>query len=160
MATPHIAGTMALLRQIYPTWSVTELKALVMNNANHDIFLNVGPALPKTGPGRVGAGREDLGVATSGSVVAYADDGTGRVSVSFGAVEVQTATSISRTIRVANKGLNTASFTIAYNGTNMPAVQGAGFSTSTGALTVIGGTSKTFTVTLSADPTAMRHSRD
>jgi len=31
MATPHIAGSMALLRQLHPDWSVAELKALIMN---------------------------------------------------------------------------------------------------------------------------------
>src|ERR1051326_5684150 len=37
MATLHIAGSMALLRQLHPDWSVAELKALIMNTANHDL---------------------------------------------------------------------------------------------------------------------------
>ena len=33
MAAPHVAGTLALLRQLHPSWSVEELKALLMNTA-------------------------------------------------------------------------------------------------------------------------------
>ncbi len=53
MATPHVAGVMALLRQLYPSlgvgsagrgqqsWTVEDLKALVMNTASREI--RVGP---------------------------------------------------------------------------------------------------------------------
>src|SRR5256885_53353 len=33
MASPHVAGAAALLRQLHPRWSVTEIKALLMNPA-------------------------------------------------------------------------------------------------------------------------------
>ena len=38
MASPHIAGVAALMRQAHPTWSVPELKALMMNTALHDLW--------------------------------------------------------------------------------------------------------------------------
>ena len=34
MAAPHVAGVMALLRQLHPDWSVEQLKALAMNTAD------------------------------------------------------------------------------------------------------------------------------
>ena len=37
MAAPHMAGIMALLRQLHPAWTVEELKALAMNRALHDV---------------------------------------------------------------------------------------------------------------------------
>ncbi len=39
MATPHVAGVMALLRQLHPDWSVEQLKALAMNTATHDVTM-------------------------------------------------------------------------------------------------------------------------
>ncbi len=33
MASPHIAGSAALLRELHPTWSVEEIKAVLMNTA-------------------------------------------------------------------------------------------------------------------------------
>ncbi len=43
MASPHMAGVMALLKQIHPTWSVAELKALAMNTATNDLWTGAGP---------------------------------------------------------------------------------------------------------------------
>src|SRR5439155_15358017 len=37
MAAPHVAGTMAILKQIHPTWTPQQLKALVMNTATNDV---------------------------------------------------------------------------------------------------------------------------
>ena len=59
MASPHMAGIMALLRELHPDWSVEELKALVMNYATHDTTLYPNATPPKFGPSRVGAGRVD-----------------------------------------------------------------------------------------------------
>ena len=53
-ATPHVAGTMALLKQLHPTWTVEQLKALIMNTADHDLFVNIGESGTKVGPGRIG----------------------------------------------------------------------------------------------------------
>src|SRR6185369_10584904 len=54
MATPHITGSMALLRQLHPDWSVAELKALVMNTANHDLFTGLDGTGVKFGMARIG----------------------------------------------------------------------------------------------------------
>src|SRR5262249_34329469 len=160
MATPHIAGSLALLRQLHPSWTAEELKALLMNNANHDLSLTIGPALPKTGPGRVGAGREDVAATLDTNVVAYNADGSGRVSVSFGSVEVATLTTLNRTVKVANKGKTSGTYTVAFNGTNMPDIPGVTITTSTAAVTVAPGATATFDVILTADPPALKHSRD
>ena len=60
MASPHVAGAMAILKQLHPTWSVEELKALVINTAAHDLYLSSNGVAPRYGVGAVGAGRLDV----------------------------------------------------------------------------------------------------
>ena len=84
-----MAGVMALLKQAHPTWSVEQLKALAMNTAGHDLFSQFGQTGNKYGVGRVGSGRVDIPAALSSNSIALNDDGSGAVSVSFGAVEVR-----------------------------------------------------------------------
>jgi subtilisin family serine protease len=61
MATPLTAGTVALLRQLHPTWSPAQIKALLMNTANHETYnLPVGATgRTRLSPTRQGAGRID-----------------------------------------------------------------------------------------------------
>lgn len=159
MASPHVAGAMALLRQLHPTWSVEELKALVMNTANHDLFTGVNGTGSKFGVQRIGAGRLDLQDASNDEVVAYSDDGSGGVSVSFGAPEVVGTANIQRTVRVANKGAVDKSYDLSYVAlTDAPGVT---YSFPDGPnINVPAGGSTTFTVQLDATAAAMKHVRD
>ena len=159
MASPHVAGAMALLRQLHPTWSVEELKALVMNTANHDLFTGINGTGPKFGTARTGAGRIDLEDASNGEVVAFSDDSSGGVGVSFGAPEVVGTASIQRTVRVANKGAVDASYDLSYAAlTDAP---GVSFSFPDGPnVTVPAGGSTTLTIQLDANAATMKHLRD
>lgn len=159
MASPHVAGAMAILRQLHPTWSVEELKALVMNTANHDLFTGNSGTGAKFSPARTGAGRIDLQDASSSEVVAYSDDDAGAVSVSFGTPEVVGSSTLIRTARVVNKGLTDATYDLAYVGLfDQPGVD---YSFPDGAsVTVPAGGSATFRIQLSADAAQMRHPID
>jgi uncharacterized repeat protein (TIGR01451 family) len=113
MATPHTAGTMALLRQLHPDWSVEELKALLMNGAVHDITvgtntLGLNPGLAY-GLGRVGAGRIDVPSSAQNSVTAFNDDDPGTVTLGFDSPVVSSVDRIKR-LRVVNHGSQTATF--------------------------------------------------
>jgi subtilisin family serine protease len=159
MASPHVAGAMALLRQLHPTWSVEELKALVMNTANHDLFTGINGTGSKFGVQRTGAGRIDLADASSAEVVAYSDDASGGVSVSFGAPEVVGTASLHRTVRVANKGSVDVSYDLSY--VALSDVPGVTYTFPDGPnVTVPAGGSTTFTVELTANAAAMKHVRD
>ena len=107
MASPHVAGVMALLKQIHPTWSVAELKALVMNTATNDIWTTTAHTANFT-PTRIGAGRVSASNATQSSVVAYNAIDPGQVNVAFGEVEVTGNQSITKSIAVKNKSTTTA----------------------------------------------------
>jgi subtilisin family serine protease len=159
MATPHISGAMALLRQLHPDWSVAELKALVMNTANHDLFTGIDGTGTKFGVARIGAGRADLKDASEAEVIAFADDDTGGVGVSFGNPEVLGTATDTRTVRVENKGTVDATYNVGYAGLND--VPGVDYSFPDGpTVTVPAGGSTTFRIQLNANAAAMKHPRD
>jgi subtilisin family serine protease len=159
MAAPHVAGAMALLRQLHPTWSVEELKALAMNTANHDLFTGPHGTGSKYAVARIGAGRIDLQDASAAEVVAYSDDVPGAVGVSFGTPEVVGTANHTRTIRVVNKGPVDASYDLAYVGlSNVPGVDYSFPGGTT--ITVPAGGSATFSIELTANAALMKHPRD
>lgn len=158
MAAPHVAGSMALLRQIHPDWSVEELKALVMNTANNDIRSANAANSPLFGPGRVGAGRITLEQAQSSQVVMYDANGDGAVSVSFGEVEVVGSATLTRQVRVANKGTSAATYTVGYlSRVDIPGVE---YTFSPPTVTVAAGATQTISVKLTADAAIMQHTKD
>ena len=159
MSAPHVAGAMAVLRQLHPTWSVEELKALVMNTANHDLFTGPHGTGSKFAPARIGAGRIDLQDATEAEVVAYSDGDAGGVGVSFGTPEVVGDATMTKTVRVVNKGTVDASYDLAYVG--LSDIPGVDYSLPEGASIVVpAGGSVTFPVQLTANAAAMKHPRD
>src|SRR5581483_11033754 len=117
MATPHVAGEMALLRQLHPEWTVNELKALAIDTAIDDV-VNVHtnpPGLQRYSPSRVGAGRIDLPDAATDSVIAFDPDNPDLVSLSFGAPEVANTLTLTKTIRLLNKGSSPVTYSVTYD---------------------------------------------
>ena len=120
MAAPHTSGITALVRQAHPDWPVEEVKAAVMNTAGHDITADGKTYAPQ----RVGSGRIDADAAVNTSVLAYVQDDPGAVSVDFGTVEAGGPVTLTKTIKVVNKGAGWARFTVNYQGiTQLPGVQ-------------------------------------
>ncbi len=153
MATPHIAGLMALLRQEHPTWTVEELKALAMNYATHDPTLGAGGTPPRFGPGRTGAGRADASNAATGQVIAMSADDPGLVSVSFG-TEIVGAQVRTRTVRVVNHGPTPQTYDLGID--TVVDSPGVSFSLPGGSsLTVPAGGTTTFTVQMDANANSM-----
>jgi subtilisin family serine protease len=72
MATPHIAGVAALLRELHPSMDPSEIKALMMNQATRQVHSLDGFQLPATvmGAGRVRANQaaDAVSLATPGSL--------------------------------------------------------------------------------------------
>ena len=158
MAAPHMAGVMALLKQAHPTWSVEQLKALAMNTAGSDIYGSFGQTGDKYGPGRVGSGRVQVDTALESSSIALNDDGTGSVSVSFGAVEVSGKYQDKRHIRIENHGTTDQTYDLSYEArTSIPGVT---YSLGDSQITVKAGKSKTVKVELDAESATMQNTRD
>ena len=123
MAAPHVTGLMALLRQTHPDWSVEELKALVMNSAMPIVTRGEGPSYPALLPVRTGAGRIAPQAAIAANTIFYAADGSGRVSLSFGAPEVAGTYTATQEVTIANKSAAPARFELTYSSlTDLPGV--------------------------------------
>jgi len=157
MASPHVAGAVALLRQQHPTWSVQEIKALVMNTATHPLTTN---GVIQPSPIRTGTGRLDVGNAGASDVILYGADAPELVNVSFGVLSVSAPISVSKSITVENKGSSAATYDLSL--VQNADIAGAAYSLSANQVTVPSGGTATINVTLSADPAAMpkAHSHD
>ncbi len=59
MATPHVAGSAALLRQLHPGWTPAQIKSALMSTATEDVWLDSGQ-IRRAGVLDRGAGRIDL----------------------------------------------------------------------------------------------------
>ncbi|MGW6937147.1 S8 family serine peptidase [Lentzea sp. NPDC054927] len=119
MASPHVAGIAALVRQTHPDWTLEEVKASIMNTAGADVKEN-----GKTfAPNRVGTGRVDGKSAIDNQVLAYVEDDPGYVSANFGVVEVSKPVSKTKTIKIVNKSTKAVEYQVGYTAaTSIPGV--------------------------------------
>jgi subtilisin family serine protease len=159
MAAPHVAGIAALVSQAHPKWTPAEIKAAVMNTADHDVYSLDGPSGPIEAPNRVGAGRVDALAAVSTNVLAAAQHANAPVSVGFGVVEVTDKTvTLTRKVTVVNKGSSPATYAVEYEPvTDMPGVE---FSVDLPAVALPANGSATLKVTMLATRDAMRKVAD
>ena len=103
MAAPHVAGATALLRQLYPTWSPEEIKALLMNSARPEIQTGFDANAGLESPTRAGAGSIDLVNAVHTPALMFDAARPAAVSLSFGAPAVAQDLVATRTVRVVDK---------------------------------------------------------
>ncbi|GAB2473088.1 S8 family serine peptidase [Jatrophihabitans fulvus] len=165
MAAPMTAGLAGLVASQHPDWTAEQVKANIMNTAGTDITTEAnGDGLPYA-PNRVGSGRIDAKQALDNDVLAYVTgtgaDGkplTGVVSASFGPVAVTADTSQQRTIKVQNTGLSTRSYDVDY--TARTEVPGVTYSVSPASVTVPARSSKTVTLTMTVDYSALTKTID
>ncbi len=158
MAAPHMAGIMALLRQLKPNWSVEELKALAMNYAIHDTSLTPGGGLPRYLPSRIGGGRVDPPAAALADVVAMNAEDAGAVSVAF-EPQVTGVVTQQKRVRLVNKGSTAQTFTLAFD--QILSAPGVSFSLpSGGSVTVPANGSIEIPVQMNANRDQMDTNRD
>ncbi len=163
MASPVVAGTMALLRQAHPedaspSWRAAELKALAINTAHLPLTRADAGDLPYSLL-RAGAGRIDATTALQSSLIAYDDQAPAQVSVSFGVVDVAGTVTQVRTVRVANKGNTPLSVTVGY--AEVRALPGATVDVGAGTvITIPAAGFATLPVTLTLDAAKLVHAPD
>jgi len=103
MATPHIAGSAAVLLNLHPDWSPAQVKSALVNRADR-VIKDAITGTHDVGPTAQGAGRENLTVAANATT--WLDP----VSVSFGKVTVGHPTS--NTITLYNPTGSAQTFSI------------------------------------------------
>ena len=149
MATPHVSGVAALVREAHPSWRVSDIKAAIVNTGDPS-----GVADYSTSRG--GTGLVQAPGATQTGVIAYGDRSL--VSLSFGFAELSRAFVGEQELTIRNRGKTSATFTIS-------AVAGATsaphtISLSKTTITVRRGDSKDIDVTLQVPAATVGDSSD
>ena len=161
MASPATAGIAALVLAEHPKWSPLKVKAAIMNTARKDLYTGPNRTGQKYGPARVGAGRVDAKGAVSTKLLAYTQGPNNPVSASFGVVEAPiNGGTVTRTKTVKVKNLNKKTVKVKVKYDAITAQPGVSYSVSPKKLTIKKGKAKTFKVTMTVVPTALRRTID
>jgi minor extracellular serine protease Vpr len=142
MATPHLAGSAAVVISQHPDWSAAEVRSAIVNTATQGVLkdFRTGTSVV-TDPNIVGAGLDNLAAAVNATAA------IDPVSVSFGAVP--SGSGISKSVNVTITNVTGSKKTY---GLSIGPVSGSGvsFSTSTSSVTLAAGASTTVTITMTA----------
>ena len=134
MASPHVAGVAALVKQANPLWSVADLRAAVVQTAKPSMLGDYSPR-------NEGAGLVQAQFATTTQAVVRMPD----ENVSFGFADLLNDFNVTKTVTVHNAGPKAVQFNIAVTKSVGP----AGVTVTTPASVIVNGASDaTFPVTL------------
>ncbi len=155
MATPHVAGSAAVLKQLHPTWSPAQIKSALVNTAHRPVKSPTNGAT-LFNPMDRGGGRIDLAAATSFTATietrpSHQPSAVSQPSISFGEI---TSAGIVRSSDVALTSVTSG--TVTYTISVVPSIPGLSLTPSTTMVTLgPGGTATgtaTFSVTLTISP--------
>jgi minor extracellular serine protease Vpr len=147
MATPHVAGSSALLRQMHPDWTPAMVKGALVGTATRDTRLRT------TNPQNIGAGVINLAAATATKAVLQP------ATLSFRKIEPESGQSKTIAVTLTNVSSSTQTFTataaVTANATVSAAPLGAVLaSVSPASVTLAAGQSATLNVTVDAAKSA------
>jgi minor extracellular serine protease Vpr len=142
MATPHLAGSAAVVIGQHPDWSAAEVRSAIVNTATQGVLkdFQTGASIVAD-PNIVGAGLDNLQAAVGASV------GIDPVSVSFGAVPRISGISKSVDVRLSNLTGSAQTYAL-----SIGSVSGSGvsYSTSASSVTIDAGGSATVSIKMTA----------
>ena len=142
MATPHLAGSAAVVRQQHPDWNAAQVRSAIVNTADRGVLQSSTiPNATETNVNIIGTGRENL-FAAFGAAIALDP-----VSVSFGAVP--SGSGQTRQVMLTVTNISGSARTLDLKVQGSPA--GVGFSVAPLTLGLADGQSATVKVTMTAD---------
>jgi len=142
MATPHLAGSAAVVIGQHPDWSAADVRSAIVNTATQGVLTDSQTGLSYVAdPNIVGAGLDNLQTAVGATV------GIDPVSVSFGAVP--RGSGISKSVDVTLTNLTGSAHTYALS-IGSTSGSGVSYSASASSLTIDGGASATVSIKMTA----------
>jgi len=106
MATPHLAGSAAVVIGAHPSWAAWQVRSAVVNTADVGVLKSATTGNPVSNVNVIGSGRENLlSAVTAGA-------GLDPVSVSFGAVPSGSGQTLTFDVTVTNLGTAAATFPV------------------------------------------------
>ncbi len=146
MATPHLAGSAAVVRSQHPSWTAAQVRSAIVNTAERGVLKAFADGTTiVTDVNIQGAGRENLLAAVNAKVAIEP------VSVSFGAIPSGAGQTKTVAVRLTNLSGAAASWTLAITGTTG---SGVAFSVGPSAVILAAGVSTTVNVTMTAAKSA------
>ena len=143
MATPHLAGSAAVVIGQHPGWSAAEVRSAVVNTADQNVLKKSGAiTTPETDVNIIGAGRENL-LSAVNTMVALDP-----VSISFGALPSGAGQTRTFSLVLTNVTGADAVYDLSVGSVTST---GVAFSVSPSSVTLPAGGSQAVTVTLAAD---------
>lgn len=141
MASPHLAGMAAVVRDAHPTWAPWQVRSAIVNTAKQNgVMKTLALTLPETDVQRVGSGLADLDAAVGASLVISSP------SVSFGPIPNGSGQTRSATVTVTNVSGSAVTAPVSVEDST-----GSGtFSASATSVSLAAGASTTVTVSFTA----------
>jgi subtilisin family serine protease len=157
MSAPHVAGLVALVKQVYPTWSALELKAAIMNSAQAPIYSTAGnPEFGGDGDfvshSLQGAGRVRAVKAVENTLLGYSLPG---ITVDFGFEVLSEPTTLTRTLILVNKGETERTVALSFEWRREESEAGAQVSFEATEVLLAAGEEKEIEVQLHVDPAGL-----
>ncbi|MBI2777603.1 MAG: S8 family serine peptidase [Chloroflexi bacterium] len=141
MATPHLAGSAAVVRGAHPDWSAWQVRSAIVNTADEGVLKQAANGTTnETNVNIIGAGRENL-LAAVGATAAIDP-----VSVSFGAVPSGSGQSLAYTVTISNLSASSLTFDLSVGAGG----GGVAYSLDRPSINLAAGASGTFAVRMTA----------
>ena len=143
MATPHLAGSAAVVRWAHPSWSAAQVRSAIVNTADQGVLRKYTNGTDiVTDPNVIGAGRENLLSAVNAPVA------LDPVSVSFGAVPSGSGQTRTFTLTLSDLTGSGGTYTVSIGSSTG---SGVSYTISPASVTLGANGSATVTITMAAD---------
>ncbi|MGZ3667412.1 MAG: S8 family serine peptidase, partial [Ktedonobacterales bacterium] len=141
MATPHLAGSAAVVEWAHPDWSAAQVRSAIVNTADQGTLKRSSGSGLETDVLVTGAGRENLGHAVNATVT------LDPVSINFNSIPSNSGENRSRSVTLTNVSSSAQTLTLSLTGGD----SGVTYALSQTSVTLAAGESTTLNITMSVN---------